>query len=812
MKRYHIHGAIALLSLTTLVYELSLMRVFSVTVWYYFAFFVISLALLGFGAAATLIFVFRDFFRRHLSSIIPGAALLFGLFAAVSPLIYLNLDLRLILDSTGYLNMAFTLLLFLLPFFFVGIVIAGIFSVYSKQIGTLYWADLTGASLGCILVIPLLYLIPAPNLLVWVGIPPIIAAYLLKKEITEKNNKRDKITLPRGFKIQASAAGILVLALSLSGFFSSNPYTVRFSKVIHETEKPIYTSWNAFSRLTVYDDIFWREEVEKPFGWGMSPAFSGSDIKQYWIDQDDCAGTPITNFDGDFTKLDFLSYDVTNIAYQYREYDDALIVGPGGGRDILAAKYFGVESVTAVEINPAMIETVEEVFGDFSGHPYQLPGVESVVDEARSYIARDTKQYDIIMISLIDSWAASMAGAFALAENNLYTVEAFELYLDHLRQDGVLTVSRWYHGSRRAEALRLINLCAVTLERMGVQNPGRHIAVIQGDRIATVITSKRPFTEKELDEIQNAADRLQFNTVWIPGQVSVDDGIDALLTSRERGSYVASLPIDIRAPVDDRPFFFLIHSSILEDPPEEIPGELTFSTDATLTLQYLFYILLFACLIFIILPLSLQRKGKHNLLNVLARPHKWLYFAGIGLGFMLVELSLIQRYVLLLGHPAYATSVVIFSLLLFAGLGSATTNRLKKRYPLRGLNLVVFAAIGIGILIQAFAVPWLLTKAMPALLIWRFLITGVLLAPLGFVMGMAFPLGISRLNEADSGGMIPYVWGINSVMSVLATVVATVIAVGSGYTTGLMAGFAAYALAALTCAFKWRKKLIAEKA
>ncbi|MCK4594405.1 hypothetical protein KAU45_07875 [bacterium] len=813
MKRYHIHGAIALLSLTTLVYELSLMRVFSVTAWYYFAFFVISLALLGFGAAAALIFVFRDFFRRHLSSLIPGAALLFGLFAAVNPLIYLNLDLRLVLDSTGLINIAITLLLFFLPFFFGGIVIAGIFSVYSERIGTLYWADLTGASLGCILVIPLLYLTPAPNLLSWAGALPIIAAFLLNRGMCDENGGGADRKIKGKFIIPAALASVLVIALALSGFFPFNPYKVRFSKVIHKTEKPIHTSWNAFSRLTIYDNIFFQneKEVEKPFGWGMSPIFSGSDIKQYWIDQDDCAGTPITNFDGDFKKLDFLGYDVTNIAYQYRGYDNVLIVGSGGGRDILAAKYFGVQSVTAVEINPAMIETVEEIFGDFSGHPYKLPGVKPAIDEARNFIARDSNRYDLIMISLIDSWAASMAGAFTLAENNLYTVEAFELYLNHLRQDGVLTVSRWYHGSRRAEALRLVNLCAVTLERMGVGDPGRHIAVIQGDRIATVITSKSPFTEKELDEIQNAVDRLRFNAIWVPGQVGVDEGINALLSSKDRNSYVASLPIDIRAPVDDRPFFFLFHSSILEPPPKEIPGKLTFSIGATTTLKYLFYILLFACLIFIILPLALRKKGGYSLINVLIRPHKWLYFAGIGLGFMLVELSLIQRYMLFLGHPSYATSVVIFSLLLFAGLGSATTNRLKKRYPLRGLNLIVFSAIGLGILIQAFIAPWLLAKAMAAHLIWRFLITGLMLAPLGFVMGMAFPIGISRLNEAESGGMIPYVWGINSVMSVLATVMATVIAVAVGYTIGLMTGLAAYALAALTCAFKWRKKLIAEK-
>ncbi|HUT97788.1 MAG TPA: hypothetical protein VM054_01775 [bacterium] len=802
MKRYSLLVAIALVSVTTLIYELSLMRVFSVTVWYYFAFFVISLALLGYGAASALILVFGGWFRRHAKSIIPLAAVLCGLFAAVSPLIYLNLNLKFVFDSSGLFNLALTLVLFFLPFFFAGVVIAGVFSSYSERIGTLYWADLSGASLGCLVVIPLLNIIPAPNLLAWAGVLPVAAAFLLNRGMQNENATPAVRKAKWRFTIPAAATGLIIVALALSLFLSSNPYAVRYTKVAHADEKPVYTSWNALASLTVYDNIFFQKP-DTPFGWGMSPTFSGSGIEQYWIDQDDCAGTPITNFDGNLEKLDFLGYDVTNVAYQYRDFDDVLVIGSGGGRDVLAAKYFGAKRVTAVEINPDMIEVVENVYGDFSGRPYEMPGVRAVVDEARSYIARDDAKYDLIMISLIDSWAASMAGAFALSENNLYTVEAFQLYLDHLRRDGILTISRWYKGGGRSdETLRLVNLCIETLERRGIREPARHIVVIGGDRIATVLMSKIPFTEEELSRLRDAVERLQFDTVWIPGQGGSDAGINTLF-SRERDSYTASLPIDIRPPVDDWPFFFLFHSSVLENP--EASGDTAVAADATTVLRYLFYALVAASLLFIVLPLALRKKDGYGLKNVLARPQKWLYFAGIGLGFMLVELSLIQRYVLFLGHPAYATSIVIFSLLLFAGLGSATTNRLKKRFPLRGLNMTIFAAIGGLILVQAFVVPWVLNLAMPAFLVWRLIIAALLLAPLGFVMGMAFPLGISRLDEAGSSGMIPYVWGINSVMSVMASVLATIIAVSLGYSVGLMAGLVAYALVSATGAFRWSK-------
>ncbi|MCX7022177.1 MAG: hypothetical protein NTW26_07900, partial [bacterium] len=277
MKRLNLLAAIALLSVTTLIYELSLMRVFSVTVWYYFAFFVISLALLGYGAASALIFVFGNWFRRHAGSIIPLAAVLYGLFAAVSPLVYLNVDLRIYYSFGSYLKLAIILALFFIPFFFSGVVLAGIFSLYSERIGTIYWADLSGASLGCLVVIPLLYLIPATSLLVWVGALPVIAALLLHRFLGGELGTGTDRGGGRKFFIPALAAGALVLLLAVSSHTPLNPYEIRYSKVAHKVEKPIYTTWNSFARLTVYDNIFWREP-DKPFGWGMSPAFSGSGI------------------------------------------------------------------------------------------------------------------------------------------------------------------------------------------------------------------------------------------------------------------------------------------------------------------------------------------------------------------------------------------------------------------------------------------------------------------------------------------------------------------------------------------------------
>jgi hypothetical protein len=792
MERPRLHLALFLTSLATLVYEIALMRLFSVTLWYYFAFFVISLALLGGGTAAAILYVCRGGFAGRLERYLPAAALLHGLFCALSPAVYLSSRL-VIFDSASpditaglVITFAQILALFFLPFVLGGTVVAAILSFFPEKIGTLYWADLGGAGIGCLLVIPLLWRVPAPNLLAWVGLLPVVAALLLRKEL-------GRPVFSRSFL----AGGTVVLLLAASGLTPWDPYRVRYSKVRPLDKGLVYVRWTPLARLSVYRSVFFRGDQRSPFGWGMSPRFAGGDLEQRWIEQDECAGTPITRFDGDLTSLGFLEYDVTNFAYLYRAFQRVLVVGAGGGRDILAARHFGAEQVTAVEINPGMVDIVDGVFGDFSGRPYNLPGVSPVVSEARSYLARSRASWDLIQISLIDSWAASMAGAFALAENNLYTVEAFETYLDRLADDGVLTVSRWYNPESISETARLANLCAEALQRRGVTDLGRHIVVINGGSIATVLASKRPFGAGELAEIDRVSSDLSFRKVWIPGDGTAGDAvISRILSSPRRADYVASLPLDLSAPTDDRPFFFLHTASILRPPPRDLGGGLRYAYAPVASLMFLFYLLCGTAIAFTILPLMLATRGPSTLVHVLLfRPQTWIYFAGIGAGFMLVELSLLQRYVLFLGHPTYAASVVLFSLLVFAGLGSVATDRLSGLLSVRALTVAAALVIVALIAIQAWAVPRLLSAAMGWTTGARILLAGLLLAPLGCMLGMLFPLGIRRLREHGEERLIPYLWGVNGVFSVLGSVLATIIAVSSGYSAGLGSGLAAYLLA-----------------
>ncbi|HKQ97397.1 MAG TPA: hypothetical protein VJV75_05950 [Candidatus Polarisedimenticolia bacterium] len=778
-------AALALASFATLLYELALMRLFSVTLWYYFAFFVISLALLGGGAAAALLHVRRDWVAPRLGRLLPAFAFLHGITCALSPAIYLKSHLVVFGEGFDSLTFAAILVLFFVPFLLGGAVVAAILSFHPEQVAGLYLADLGGAGLGCLLIVPLLWRIPAPDLLAWIGLLPIAAGFLLERAF---NRSRPSLA--------AFACLALTLAMAASSLAGWSPYRVTFSKIRDLDRGLEYVRWTPLARISVYRSPFWVDWGRRPFGWGMSTNFPGGDVDQRWIEQDECAGTPLTGFDGNLANLWYLKYDVTNVAYRYRSFPRVLIIGAGGGRDILAAKHAGSGQVTAVEINPATVDVVNRVFGDFSGRPYMLPGVEAVVGEARNYIARSRSSWDLIQISLIDSWAASVAGAYALAENNLYTVEAFTTYFDHLTDDGVLTVSRWYVPDAASETLRLVNLAADSLRRRGIEDPRDHIVVVGSNRIATVLASKRPFTSAELEGIGRTVDEMAFFGLWIPGSPPTDPRMASILSPASREDYLSGLPVDLSAPTDDRPFFFLNVPSILNPPRLSETAGLGYPSHPVGSLRMLFFLLVGAAIAWTILPLALARGGAVMLGRVLiGRPETWLYFAAIGMGFMLVEICLLQRYVLFLGHPTYASSVVMFSLLLSAGLGSAWTAHLSTRHPTAGLTPMILAVIILLIALQTWAVPRLLAAAMGWSIESRIVLAGALLAPLGLVMGMALPLGVHRLRQTGDEALLAYLWGINGVFSVLGSVLATIIAVWDGYSRGLLTGLAAYFVA-----------------
>jgi spermidine synthase len=768
--------------------------------YYHFAFVAISVAMFGMAAGALAVYLRPDVFTaarlgRHLALGTLG----FAITTVVSFLTHVWMPFRPELSVAGVLSVIFTYFVLCVPFTFSGIVVALVLTRFPRQVGALYAADLAGAAVGCALLGPLLRVTDAPTGVMAAAALAAVAALLFAKEVG-------------GRSLMAASAGAAVV---LAGFTALHTIAVQreapwlrlvWVKGRYEPA-PLVERWNEFSRVRVIGDP--SREV-KPSGWGMSRTLPPDlRTRELHMDIDSYAGTELTAFEGDTTKLQHLEYDVTNVAHYLRPSSRVLVVGTGGGRDILSALAFGQRQVTGIEINDNILYFLNRRFGDFTGHLDRDPRVTFVNDEARSYIARMNDRVDIIQISLIDTWAATASGAFVLTENSLYTVEAWHSFLQDLAPRGILTVSRWYFADRPGEIYRIAALASTTLMEMGVARPGHHYAIVRArpaadpdapDGVGTLLVSRDPLSAQDLDTLEAVAARLKFDVVYSPRHTA--DAIFAAIADRERlQAAVAAHPLDISAPTDDSPFFF--HMLRLRDVFDvsrwRDQGIVAFNLKAVGLLGVLLVTVFTLTLLCIIVPL-LRTRRTVDLTG--AAPHL-LFFGVIGLGFMLVEISQMQRLTIFLGHPVYALSVVLFSLLLSSGAGSLATSRAPDTIAAATSRI----ALTVGVLVTFGAVtPAVAQHFEAASNATRILASIGLLLPIGFCMGMAFPLGM-RIALRRSPQLAPWLWGINGAASVCASVLAVVIAIGAGISAAFWTGTACYAVALAAVAWQARAKV-----
>ncbi len=445
----------------------------------------------------------------------------------------------------------------------------------------------------------------------------------------------------------------------------------------HEHHAVLFSKWNSFSRIGVY---------AQPYGaWSLSKRYTGPLPDTHLMDIDSAAATQILHFGGDLRDVEYLQYELTSLGY--RLYGEpgrtpssplrALVIGPGGGRDLLSALVFGASSVDGVEINPIIANDVMRgAFREYSGGVYDHPAVHIHVEDGRSFVRRSPDKYDVIQASLVDTWAATAAGAYTLTENSLYTVEAFDDYLDHLTDRGVLSISRWVF-----DGLRLVSLAQEACARHGL-SAADHLAVIQNEGVATFLLKKTPFDAADRERLAAAARDLKFSILYLPGTTAepmgdVRDDYARLILAPDRQAFYRDYPFDVSPTTDDRPFFF--HTNRLRsqrfiaaglrllghpvEPPPQIGSWGTGGLTALLVLLVISFALILA---FIVGPLAITNRAA--LAPGWSRP--LAYFACLGAGFMLIEVALLQRFVLLLGHPVYSLTVTLLSLLLGTGIGS----------------------------------------------------------------------------------------------------------------------------------------------
>jgi hypothetical protein len=778
-----LYAGVAVVTSATLMLQLIQTRILSVMVWYHLAFFVISLAMFGWTAGALWVYLRGERFTPgRLAADLSSFSAAFAVSIVASLLLQLTLAPSEIPSVTSWLAWSALALGLALPYVFSGVLVSLALTRSSLPVGRVYAADMIGAAAGCLGVLALLDATDAPSAILWVSALVAASGALFRR---------------------GRAPGILAVALAALALVNSvTPYGL-YPWVVKgrvEARGPdwLLERWNSFSRVIVIE-----HPSRDPQLYGRSPRMPPGPwkVEQRWLNIDGEAATFMYRFAGDLQAMGFLRYDVTNLAYYLPGRAKAAVVGAGGGRDVLSALVFGLTDVTAVEINPIFVRllTEEPGFADYAGLA-GLATVRFVEDEARSWFARTEQSFDVIQMTLIDTWAATGAGAFTLSENGLYTVEGWRTFLSRLTPRGVFTVSRWYAPGAVNETGRLVSLTAAALMSLGVEDVRRHLILVAIDNVATLLVSRSPFSASDLAAIHEAAAALEYRVlIGAQGPASAEllESIVSAKSPAELQSRTSALALDLTAPTDDRPFFF--NQLPLQRPRQilawarqgfgsvQTVGVAAGNLSATATLLMLLTVATGLVTVTLLVPArrALRDVGARLVIGGSA------YFLFIGLGYMAVEIGLLQRMSVFLGHPTYALSVVLFTLILATGVGSLLSERIAIDKPWKLTAWAVLTAAYTGSL--PFWMPDVVLEAASAGLAGRAAVCVAILAPAGLLMGFGFPTGL-RLTSAVDRRPSPWFWGINGAASVLSAILAVACSLAFGIGVTLLLGAACYLL------------------
>jgi spermidine synthase len=759
-----------LAALSILVLQIGLTRLLSVLLWYHFAFVAISLAMLGLALAGLLLYA-----SPRLLAATPRALPGYCMLAALTTVLALVYALRAPLPAGAGMLSAEVVVLYLVllaPFLSGGLAVSALLSFWSQRIDALYLFDLTGAALGCVLAVPLLDLAGAPTAILAAALLFAVAGAMLRPP-------------PAGRRRRAADAAVVAVALAilLVQLLAAPFEPTHMHGIPDDAGRKVLDRWNSHSRIVVTE---------------TSPA-------SYQINIDGSATTGIYRFDRLATtaavraQLPWLPLRGGSTPYELLPPPaEALVIGPGGGLDLLTGIHYGAR-ITGIELNGIIHELMSSgPIAQWAGDVYRAPGVSVIHDEARSWIRRTDRRFDLIQASMIDTWAATATGAFALAENSLYTLEAFADFFAHLTEQGIVHFTRWHEDPPR-QSLRIVVLMAEVMRRQGIADPAAHIVVLlepmrghEGTPMASLLWRRRPFAAGDLQQIEQLVQRrrdiVAADVLCWPGR-ELDNPISRYLHAADRGAFLREYRYDVTPTTDDRPFFF--NTVRLSDAASigrlQVENEQAVVVLASVLATVAAIVALAFAVPFL---LSLRRMRRPGGGGVAVR---MLYFACLGVGFMLLEIPVLQRFGLYVGHPAHTLSAVLASLLLGAGLGSWVSGRLWAASPLRGLR-VVLPAILLAVAALALVVPPVLEQTLRFPLGLRIAVTVALLTPAGALLGCPLPLGVRALGEAGAH-LVPWAWGLNGATSVLASVLAVAIGMYAGFTAALLAGGGCYLLA-----------------
>jgi len=769
---------LALVTMATLALEIIQTRMLSVVTWYHLAFFVISMAMFGMTLGALRVFLSpnsngMDTVGRSL----PRAALFTALAIGICYLDQICLAPETVMSASTVVVFARLALTIAVPFYFSGLCVTFALTRTPYPVGVTYGADLVGAAAGCLLVLPLLSLLDGPGAIYATASITALGAWCFALWGNQRKLGR--------YALLVTLLMAVIAAWNANTIYGLDPIIVK-----GQAEKRhwvVLEKWNSFSRVLAYREMPYDA---KWIMWSAAPNMPSTHVVAHEVNIDGGAGTRLFKWDAASGAMDFLLWDATAMVYAMRQGSVA-IIGLGGGKDVMTALAAGNRQVLGVDINSVFLDMHKGPFRDYTKLA-DRPDVRMVNDEARSFFTRDPGRYDIIQASLIDTWAATGAGAFSLSENSLYTVEAWKIFLDHLSDNGVFTVSRWHAANRLDESARLVSLALASLMQIGIADPSQHLLLGASDTVATILVAKTPFNTEDVDKFKGYLARTGFKMLMAPGEPPLMPIMAALAQAPNLAGLekiAGAYPLDISPPTDSRPFFFNL---LRLSRPWEIAsywgrpsGVVTGNLVATVTLLVVFLIALIFAAGILILPYKFAPAGA-----LLPRPPELAWFALIGLGFMFTEIAFMQRLSVFLGHPVYALAVVLFSLILFTGLGSFASEKIRLTTTAR---LIAYALVLAAYL--AVAGWWMpqITIAFQGLALGgRVGICLLILGPAGLLMGQAFPAGM-RLARRPGADPTPWLWGVNGAAGVLASVLAVMISIAYGITATMMLGAACYA-------------------
>ena len=775
-------AAILLLSLAVLLLEVAYTRIFSFSLWYHFTYVALSVALLGYGASGAFLAASERLARQPPALLMSRCMVVAAGAVLVSLLTIVFLPLQPFSIASSPLQLVLMVLFFLLnsaPFFAAGMAMASAFRATRSPHGV-YFADLLGAGAGCLIAVVTIWALGAPGAAVASALVFVIAGVLAAPGAR------------RGRYAALGAAAVVACALFAAGAPFRPSAEKLLAKMMAAGAKPLYSRWSPIFRVDVYGEPLPGQSGRR----GVSPRFTGAIPTTRFIAHDGTAEAPMFEFHGDLRELAFLERNVSAAPYVIATRPHVLVIGLGGGFDVLNGLRNGAAEITGVELDPVTVDVVRHHQADFNGGILARADVRAVVAEGRSFLQHSGGRYDVIQLTGVDTLAALSTGAYMLAESYLYTVEAFEEYLGHLSPDGTLSLMigdlAWRGGRARFSLRHLANFIAAA-EQTGIADPAAHAAIVAtpGDvPMIELMFKRRPFTVDEVRALQAFAGENGFEVWHLPG-VPTETPYTRMLTADAEGraQLLGAYPLNIAATWDDRPFFFHFYRwrDLLCPAAWEVDTGHTLAT-GQLVLGAILIVAVITSIAFIVGPLlstpALRRPGLAPFV---------LYFAAIGVGFMLIEISLIQHFILFLGHPTYSVAVILFALLVWTGLGSHLSGRLAA--PPRSIVRAAFVSLLVLLAFYVWFVPLFFAYWLGAPPGFRYAVTVVLLLPLGLTLGVFFPTGLREVRRRDEL-LVPWAWGANGAASVVGSILAIVLAISFGFRAVLLLSAAVYLLAA----------------